>query len=895
MYPTEEHKDTPARSRRGQTMAEFALTLPILLMLMFGVIEFARIFHAWITLQNSARTAARYAVTGQWDEDSVAAAIGYVEDGKTGEERRQLILDTLIPCTTDPDALFTAHWGRDCDPAQQEDQGLRADLARLPSIIERARYGAQGLGISDGDHIVGLTNPYTSADINTETVDDSSKGWFHVWMCSERRQLDDDEQQRYKPSADRTDRICEVVNGEPNSANQYDAGGPGDAVEIIVFFNHPLITPLGLVDYVPLQARRVMINESFRSTRVVNLPGNLVGPTWTASHTATGTSTNTLTYTPTITLTPSFTPSITDTPASPTASPLCEDLGFRLTDPVQLVGNTLQVAVTNSGPAPFFLSGATVQWKRISIYPDMYASAMQFVGRAALWSGHDSGGSDPQYGTIDMTDNPPYPYQAWLSGPPNYDERRVETGDTIWQMRFSNGPSDLNSRLRTGDFGGTVLYFSTEWGGATHDCTLPLTDLPLPTSTPETPQPTPACSDYALTLNNFLSGGVVQYRVQNTGAGVGRLTGFSVNWDTYNRPFFDDKSYLLDRISVGGTSATDSSGIVMWNGTNGASDRTPPVVASTTSGTGWNTAVALSPGAVVNVWLVFTNLGSGNTDFDNLGVFRSDFNATTFTFDEDPNCSRQVLINTPTVTYTPTNTAIPTATQVPVDLCPNIDGIQATIPPGMVIDSNGNCVTDACPNIIGIQQSVPSGYWVDSNGNCQPDVCPNISGIQQSIPSGMVIDSGGNCVTDACPNISGIQQSVPSGYWVDSNGNCQPDVCPNISGIQQSIPSGMSKDSNGNCVPDACPNISGIQSSVPSGYWVDSNGNCQPDVCPNISGVQQSIPSGMVKDSNGNCVSPTPVLTNTPTNTAVPTDVPPPTPVPTETATRAYTPEHHEG
>ncbi|GIV81509.1 MAG: hypothetical protein KatS3mg051_0863 [Anaerolineae bacterium] len=31
--------------------------------------------------------------------------------------------------------------------------------------------------------------------------------------------------------------------------NQYDPGGPGDAVEIVVFFNHPLITPLGLADF----------------------------------------------------------------------------------------------------------------------------------------------------------------------------------------------------------------------------------------------------------------------------------------------------------------------------------------------------------------------------------------------------------------------------------------------------------------------------------------------------------------------------------------------------------------------------------------------------------------------------------------------------------------------
>src|SRR5512142_1919010 len=55
------------RRRKGQTLVEFALTLPILLLLMFGVIEFGRIFQAWVTLQNAARTAIRYAVTGQYD------------------------------------------------------------------------------------------------------------------------------------------------------------------------------------------------------------------------------------------------------------------------------------------------------------------------------------------------------------------------------------------------------------------------------------------------------------------------------------------------------------------------------------------------------------------------------------------------------------------------------------------------------------------------------------------------------------------------------------------------------------------------------------------------------------------------------------------------------------
>jgi len=50
-----ENAERKRRSRRGQSMAEFALALPVTLILMFGIIEFGRIFQAWVTLQNSAR------------------------------------------------------------------------------------------------------------------------------------------------------------------------------------------------------------------------------------------------------------------------------------------------------------------------------------------------------------------------------------------------------------------------------------------------------------------------------------------------------------------------------------------------------------------------------------------------------------------------------------------------------------------------------------------------------------------------------------------------------------------------------------------------------------------------------------------------------------------------
>jgi hypothetical protein len=50
---------------RGQGLVEFALILPILLLLLLGIVEGARIAWAYITIQEAAREAARYAVSGQ--------------------------------------------------------------------------------------------------------------------------------------------------------------------------------------------------------------------------------------------------------------------------------------------------------------------------------------------------------------------------------------------------------------------------------------------------------------------------------------------------------------------------------------------------------------------------------------------------------------------------------------------------------------------------------------------------------------------------------------------------------------------------------------------------------------------------------------------------------------
>jgi uncharacterized repeat protein (TIGR01451 family) len=54
--------------RRGQALAEFALTALVFLLVMVLVIEVAHIMQAFVTIQHAARSGARYAVTGQWFE-----------------------------------------------------------------------------------------------------------------------------------------------------------------------------------------------------------------------------------------------------------------------------------------------------------------------------------------------------------------------------------------------------------------------------------------------------------------------------------------------------------------------------------------------------------------------------------------------------------------------------------------------------------------------------------------------------------------------------------------------------------------------------------------------------------------------------------------------------------
>lgn len=59
---------------RGQALVEMVLVLPILLLLVFGTIEFGRVFNSYLEVTNAAREGARAGVVGATD-DAITATV----------------------------------------------------------------------------------------------------------------------------------------------------------------------------------------------------------------------------------------------------------------------------------------------------------------------------------------------------------------------------------------------------------------------------------------------------------------------------------------------------------------------------------------------------------------------------------------------------------------------------------------------------------------------------------------------------------------------------------------------------------------------------------------------------------------------------------------------------
>ena len=86
------------RASRGQTLVEFALVLPVFLLVFMGIVDFGRAIYTYNTLSNSAREGARVAIVDQRVSGGVSAAARRAAD---------LSLTLSVDPATDVDVVYT--------------------------------------------------------------------------------------------------------------------------------------------------------------------------------------------------------------------------------------------------------------------------------------------------------------------------------------------------------------------------------------------------------------------------------------------------------------------------------------------------------------------------------------------------------------------------------------------------------------------------------------------------------------------------------------------------------------------------------------------------------------------------------------------------------------------
>lgn len=75
------------RSQEGQALIEFALVLPLMLVLIFGILEFGRAIHYWIDSTHLANEGARYAAVNRNPGPGGTLAQTLADKGSTSELR----------------------------------------------------------------------------------------------------------------------------------------------------------------------------------------------------------------------------------------------------------------------------------------------------------------------------------------------------------------------------------------------------------------------------------------------------------------------------------------------------------------------------------------------------------------------------------------------------------------------------------------------------------------------------------------------------------------------------------------------------------------------------------------------------------------------------------------
>ena len=89
-------------------MVEFALVVPLLLVVLFGIIQFGVVYNDYVTLTDATRVGARKAATSRHDGDPVGVTVDKVESSASGLDLSKLDVDVVSDWEHGDDVTVTA-------------------------------------------------------------------------------------------------------------------------------------------------------------------------------------------------------------------------------------------------------------------------------------------------------------------------------------------------------------------------------------------------------------------------------------------------------------------------------------------------------------------------------------------------------------------------------------------------------------------------------------------------------------------------------------------------------------------------------------------------------------------------------------------------------------------
>ena len=338
-------KKLSPKKNRAQAMVEFAIALPILLMLLYGILETGRLLFLYSTIVTASRQAVRYgSATG-------VGPNGYPRYKECAEIKRIANKQDYLNAFDDADIVITYDAGPGATPFDTCD------------------------GSGDGDETVDeLVAPSTA---NSSRIQVTIEGDFFPIVP------------RLVPFIERS-----VANGEPIRGISARTIIIGIA---IVVTNTP--------DTAPSTPTNTVTSTSTASVTPTDTPTST--PTNTLIFTETPSLTPTVTLSPTATLspTPSFTPTITDTPTNtptPTSSPTplptvtgCNDINITHGQ-IAKSGSSMSMTITNLLTVPVQVQDIFVIWNHDEGNQPPGDQTLRLISvswEPPIWTGNSAGPS----------------------------------------------------------------------------------------------------------------------------------------------------------------------------------------------------------------------------------------------------------------------------------------------------------------------------------------------------------------------------------------------------------------------------------------------------------------------------------------------------------------------